>query len=172
MIYVILGYLMIKSLSQYDLKKVLERDVSPFYSPSLGSIQSALKKLEKLGYIEKFSDNETGRKKYIYLITDEGKSYWKDWVQSDYDDSKFEAQLNTRLFFLGLIEKKDRSIVVDKAIGYLDDKIIAFEREAGKDHQYNQNFQDIAHYQLKSLDLGLHTLRQTRIWLQDLKGDL
>ncbi len=45
--YVILGFLMIRALSQYDLMKVLKEEVSPFYKPSLGSLQNALKKLEK-----------------------------------------------------------------------------------------------------------------------------
>lgn len=172
MIYVILGYLFIKSLSQYDLKKILERDVSPFYSPSLGSIQSALKKLEQLGCIEKVANHDTGRKKYMYHITDKGKAYWRSWLVSDYESSKFDAQLNTRLFFLGLVDIDDRLIVVDKAINFLDKKILAFEHEAGKNHAVDKAFEEIARYQLKSLDLGIHTYKETKTWLIALKGDL
>ncbi|WP_025025397.1 PadR family transcriptional regulator [Caldalkalibacillus mannanilyticus] len=59
--FVILGLLMIRQMSQYDIKKILQQKISPFFSPSLGSIQSALKKLMDNGHIELDEVVEGGR---------------------------------------------------------------------------------------------------------------
>ena len=44
--YVILGLLMLQPNSVYGIRKAFEQGISMFYSASLGSIQTAVKRLE------------------------------------------------------------------------------------------------------------------------------
>jgi DNA-binding PadR family transcriptional regulator len=48
---IILGFLQVKDLTAYDIKKAMENSVNYFYSSSFGSINPALKKLEKMNMV-------------------------------------------------------------------------------------------------------------------------
>ncbi len=73
MIYVILGFLMMHGMTKYDIKVGLEKEISPFYAPSYGSINHSIKKLLKEGLISFVEAVEKGRHKKVYSITDTGK---------------------------------------------------------------------------------------------------
>lgn len=172
--YVILGFLMIRDLSQYDLLNALKEKVSPFYQASLGSVQSALKKLEKNGYISLNKTVVNGRSKNIYTITVEGKSYFKVFMLGDIDDHKFEAQTSTRLFFMGSISLDNRKFVVDKVIDYLEITINAYVEG---EQLYNRKvipvaLKEMATYQFKTLNLGIHNLRSSLKWFEEFRQEL
>jgi DNA-binding PadR family transcriptional regulator len=93
--FVILGLLMIRGLSQYDIRKALQQKVSPFYSASLGSIQAALKKLEGNGHIEINEVIENGRGKKIYTINHTGRQYFMDWMLSSIAPNRLDRWNNS-----------------------------------------------------------------------------
>lgn len=106
--FVILGYLMVMSLSQYDIKKTLEQKVSPFYSASLGSIQPALKKLLDKGLITVEKQVHNGRMRNLYTITDEGKAYFRSAMLKEIPERKIESDVFIRMYFLGVLDIEDR----------------------------------------------------------------
>ena len=71
MAYLILGLLMLRSLTIYDIKNTLEKKISPFYSASFGSIQTAVKKLLANQYVGFTQKVEHGRNKKEFFITPE-----------------------------------------------------------------------------------------------------
>lgn len=169
--YVILGFLMIRSLTQYDMLVALSKKVSPFYSASMGSIQSTLKKLERGGYIEVVKTEEKGRRKNIYSVNETGRLHFIKWMMGDYEPHKFDVQLNTRLFFLGHLSFDDRKVVFDKAIDFVGAILKAYGTE--KSLHENQIIQSAhAHYQLKTLDLAICNLKSTLEWLRFEKESL
>ena len=154
MIYVILGFLLLRELSQYDLLKALKQEVSPFYQASLGSVQSALKKLEKEGYVTVNKTVVNGRAKNIYKINDEGKKFFEQFMLGEINPNKFEAEVGTRLFFLGHLGMKERFIVVDKVISHLESLIKAYEEGAVlyKKQSFDPAYADVVKYQFKTLE--------------------
>ena len=69
MAFLILGLLMIRSLTVYDIKTILEKKISPFYAASYGSIQAAVRKLLKNEHVTFTEKVEKGRNKKVYSIT-------------------------------------------------------------------------------------------------------
>jgi len=172
--FVILGLLMLGNLSQYDILKILEKKVSPFYKASLGSIQSALKKLMKLNQITLHQDEETKRKKNVYVINKEGKENFKIWMMKPINESKIDAEISTKLFFLGLLKAKDQKTIIDMTVSFLERLIDQYE-ESKKEYStihYEKKYQGIVDYQFKTLDLGIYHHKMTLKWFQNLQKEL
>ncbi len=176
MVYVLLGFLCLRACTQYDMLKALKLRVSPFYQPSLGSIQATLKKLLGEGWVT-VEVKETGRKKNIYRITDAGKKAFEDWMLTDTCDenvTKFDAELSTRLFFLGLLKPDERKKVVKSAMDF-NEKLLAEYRKADEGYSksvYPPSFEAVASYQLKTLSLGIHQLASMLDWLRELYQEM
>ena len=166
--YVILGFLMIRDLSQYDLLQALSKNVSPFYKPSLGSIQNALKKLLRQHYILKELQEGSGRKKALYSITPEGTRYLKSWMLTEFSQSKFEAELNTRIFFLGNFDYELKRTVFSHALSYVTSELDAFSREYTRMQSItlNPNIANLAKYQIKTLEMTINQFETLSIWLK------
>lgn len=174
MVYVILGLLMIRRLSQYDIRNVLKQKVSPFFSASLGSIQAALKKLEDQDHIECHEVTENGRRKKIYSITESGTQHFMEWMLSGVAPSRLEQDVTTRLFFLGLIPHADRLIVLNKVIDQLKSSVHEFEAAFVEARQkvIPVHLEEIATYQLKTLELGLYYHQSMLAWFTKLAKEL
>lgn len=165
--FVILGFLMIKSLSQYDLLQALSKEVSPFYQPSLGSIQYGLNKLLKKGCISKSIAHDSKRNKHNYFITKSGIEYFSTWMLSDYNSSKFHMQFNTRLFFLGHLSVQKRIEIMKKTILFVENILQSFRLEEQKINLQviPKTILDLAIYQVKTLKLGIHRYQSMRSWI-------
>lgn len=165
--YVILGFLMIRTLSQYDLLKALSKEVSPFYQPSLGSIQNGLKKLLVKGYISKKIVFDSERKKYNYKITKLGKEYLKEWMLGDYKSSKFDMDFNTKLFFLGHLNIQERILVIRKTKLFVETTLESFYKEEISIQQTmnSETISDIVIYQIKTLEIGIHSHKSILDWI-------
>lgn len=176
MVYVLLGFLYLRALTQYDMLKALKLQVSPFYQPSLGSIQATLKKLLGESWVT-VEVTQGGRKKNTYHITDAGKKAFVDWMLADaYDESvsKLDAELSTRLFFLGLLKPCERKRIVKTAVDF-NEKLLAEYRKA--DDMYSKtvcppSFEEVARFQLKTLSMGIHQLASMLDWLRALYREL
>lgn len=172
--YVLLGFLLLRSLNQYELYQALKNKVSPFYQASLGSIQSSLKKLESGGYVSVAKISDDGRKKNIYTITDEGKIRFQTWMNGDINENKFEAETSTKLFFLGLLSEEERKGVINQIITLLKTTIADYEEaERGyKQRTYEEKYRDVVKYQFKTLSLGMNHYRHTLTWFEELLREM
>lgn len=166
--YVILGLLLMRDLTQYDIKRALEVKPSPFFSASMGSIQAALKKLLEKGYIQIKDQESQGRRKKIYSICDSGRNRFKDWMLENIDNYHFDQIMVTKLFFLGLLSKAERIQFIKIVMNRLDGFISSFESVGENNYQGN----DLAYYQFKTLDLGLLNYQQTRKFFQEMLNEL
>jgi DNA-binding PadR family transcriptional regulator len=176
MIYVLLGLLCLRSLTQYDMLKAMKTPVSPFYQPSLGSIQATLKKMLDFGWISGVSA-DTGRKKTVYSLTDEGREAFEGWMLSGDEGmhlNRFDAELSTRLFFLGVMKPEQRLRIVGAAVRFAEKTLHEYTQadEAYQEMKYPEEFRDIAVFQLKTLALGIHQLASTLGWLKKLYKEL
>lgn len=172
--FVILGLLLLRDLTQYEIKSILERKVSPFYSASLGSIQAALKKLESGGHADRQEVVQGGRRKLVYAISDEGKRHFLDWMKADVPLKQLDKEVTTRLFFLGLLAAEDRVRVVEAVIGTLEAGLRDFEAAgiAAGSFPVPDALTAIAKYQFRTLELGLHFHRSMLSWFQSLLREM
>ncbi len=72
----ILGMLMLKKLTIYEMRKHIEMNFTSMSSSSMGSIQAAIKKLLHHGMVRFDEYVENGVNKKMYEITDAGREYF------------------------------------------------------------------------------------------------
>ncbi|XID95639.1 PadR family transcriptional regulator [Paenibacillaceae bacterium WGS1546] len=172
--FVLLGFLMIRALTQYEMKKTLQRKVSPFYSASLGSIQSALKKLEDGAYIECRETVERGRRKKVYAIAEPGKQRFMSWMTGPIAPNRLEQEMTTRLFFLGLMDPPERLAIVRMIADRLEAELREYDAASAEaaGMAVPDRLRPIADYQLKTLELGIRLHRSSLDWFKGLREQL
>jgi DNA-binding PadR family transcriptional regulator len=166
----ILGLLMIRSLTIYEIKITLERKISPFFAASLGAIQIALKKLLASGSIIFAETIDHGRRKKIYSITTLGKEQFLSWMHSDIPVNKFNNEALLRVFFFGFIPAATRITLLKKFIAQLNEiynEMLDFQQTLTIPNSTAQ-VNTIAAYQLETLDYGIQETMHELHWYQGL----
>lgn len=97
--YVILGLLSHEDLTGYEIKKRMDTSLKYFWGASYGSIYPALGDLVEQGLADKRDGAENKRSKIIYSITEEGRSYLKEWLQLPVDKDELRYETLLKLFF-------------------------------------------------------------------------
>lgn len=167
--YAVLGLLLIKAMTIYELNRAFKQGMSLFYSASYGSLQTAVKKLLEKGYAAYTESVENGRHKKIFSITEEGVKAFYDWMQEDIPMSKLEVTALSKLHFLGLVsDLNERKKVVDRimtAIEAMISELEGYEKEI-KAYQIPESYQTIFFYQAKTLDYGIMAHKAALEWFK------
>ena len=100
--------LLCKAMTVYEIRNYIIKNLTTVCSNSLGSIQTAIKKMLSKGYIEVREYVENGLNKKKYSITDKGLSEYKNWVGTPINLSKMTNMEESKLFFLGVAPKEKR----------------------------------------------------------------
>lgn len=134
----ILGYLSIKPLSGYDLKKLFGISAAYFWPADQAQIYRALKKLVEEGSVEQ-GKKETGKTvdKKIYEITDKGRLHLHDWIVNP-QTSDFISRLPflMQLFFSSSLSREEQLVFLDtqrKINGDLIEQLKANYMKKGKE---------------------------------------
>ena len=106
--YIILSMLLCKAMTVYEIRNYIIKNLTTVCSNSLGSIQTAIKKMLSKGYIEVNEYVENGLNKKKYSITDKGLAEYKKWVGTPINLSKMTNMEESKLFFLGIAPKEKR----------------------------------------------------------------
>lgn len=169
--YVILGFLFFRPMTVYDLNKAFEQGVSLFYSASLGSLQVALKKLLKEGYIDFTEGVENGRRKKVYHLNDSGRTAFFQWFYGEIPSSKLEVGILSRIFFLGHLQSmEERKAFLKTLIERVEVDLGPLKALKASLHQMSipLEFQTTFKYQVSTLDYGIMTHEGALLWLKDL----
>lgn len=120
---VILGMLMKKSSSGYEIKQSLEGLFNYFYQSSYGTIYPTLSRMEQEELITKENVLQEGKpNKNVYTITEFGRAKFNAYMLSPVENDSFKSDFLMRLFF-------------GEYVGY--DKVIAWLYEAQREIQMN-----------------------------------
>ena len=106
---IILGFLMNKRMTGYDLKKAFSLSFSFFSGISYGSIYPALKKMESEGLItmtHQIQDGTPNRK--VYSITDKGKKLFGDSLKEPIRMEPKRDNFLMQLFFFAHLSRAER----------------------------------------------------------------
>lgn len=79
--FIILGLLMDRPMTGYDLKTFFKNSVNFFWSAELSQIYRELSKLEEQGYVTSKVEHQEGRpNKKLYSVTEEGQGGFLKWL--------------------------------------------------------------------------------------------
>ena len=123
----ILGLLMIKHFTVYEIRQVMRQNFSSMCSDSLGSIQAALKKLSQQGAVTYSEYVEKGKMKKEYAITASGRILFLEWLKTPIDMSKNKNMDLGKFLFMGYLPKKEQLQMLDLTIEGLEIEVQEFE---------------------------------------------
>ena len=122
----ILGLLMrYGDMHGYQIKQVIDRQISDFANIKLANLYYHLNKMVKEGLIAGKTAQEGARpKKKVYQITDKGKKEFAEClVKAQFEFLQFEFLFDGVLYFREHINEKEISAVIDKKIDILENLI-------------------------------------------------
>jgi DNA-binding PadR family transcriptional regulator len=197
---ILLGLLMLKACTVYEIKKVIEENFTSISSSSVGSIQVAIKKLIADNMVTFIETRENGKDKKIYDLTDKGKASFFENIAKPmlYKEKNMEL---AKFFFMGFAPKNVRIGLIDAYIFELKieksklEKIassskdkqnavadyVNYLEESGKTDNFKElldseslpdALKDIALFQSAPLELGLAKAEFEIRWFEQFKERL
>lgn len=156
---IILSLLLLKSMTIYEMRAFIQKNLSMICSDSMGSIQSALKKLIEKECITFREYAQKGVLKKEYQITEAGIQQFREWIEVPMNLQKVKNMEEGKFFFLGLAPKEIR---IASLKGYVEslrsdlEKLLQIEEHIGriKDDVIQTNVERIK----KEVDLQHHLL--------------
>lgn len=104
---IILGLLMEKGRTGYEINEVFETIFSHFYSGSYGMIYPTLKKLQNQGLVEKEVIFQNGKpNKNVFTITDKGKIQFYEYLSTSISLERRESEFLVRMYLGEHVEKE------------------------------------------------------------------
>lgn len=166
----ILGLLILKSRTIYEIKNKIDNGMNLMYSGSFGSIQSAVKKLLANNYIVFSEIVENGKYKKVYTITDKGREYFHSWINTPMSAGQSKNPDLPKLYFMGISDKGTRA---DRIQEYIDDlnniyNKLNFIYYQGCEIKAENDMKDILNYQLLSVKYGVDMIHFEIEWYKKL----
>ena len=171
---IILGLLILKCRTIYEIRAKFAENLNLMYSSSTGSIQAALKKLLAQGLIEFFESEENGRRKKVYVITDSGRAEFSKWVNSAFDDAQNKNPELAKLYFMGLSDKTERQRRVQKLIADIEKTHLTLSAlyNDGLALTPSDEYRDLFNYQLMTVKFGKDYTAFQLQWFKELLSDI
>lgn len=173
--YLVLGLLIFKKMTIYELNNSFKKGLSLIYAASYGSLQNAVKKLLKNEWITFEEMVDQGRNKKVYQINQDGIDAFYQWMYGDLSDKKLEVTILSKIYFMGLLKNKaERLELVKKMINQVNK--IKNELSAYEENLNSLDIADehllVARYQFKTLNYGINSHDAALTWLNDLYEDV
>lgn len=117
--YAILGILSYKSLTGYDLKKIIQDSAFMHWSGNNNQIYKALVELLDEGLVtNEVCHQESSPSKKIYTITEEGKAVLREWILCPAELPEFKKTFLIKLAWAGELSAEELSTILS---GYEND---------------------------------------------------
>ncbi|MEX0989907.1 MAG: PadR family transcriptional regulator [Actinomycetota bacterium] len=157
----ILGLLKERTMHGYQLSKRLT-DTLGFWRVSYGSLYPTLRRLEQQGAVEKVFDEEVGRRKNVYRITEQGEKLFLELLEDPGADSGEENRFRVRLAFFKYLGPEARLRLLERRRAYLEERLQTIEASlaGGRDGADT--------YTLALMEHGQDSVEQDIAWLDDL----
>lgn len=177
--YLILGLLMLSPMTGYELRQFIRQNLSLICSDSAGSVQTALAKLGREGYVTAEESTGGGRRKKTYFITEPGRIAFADWVAQPMQAERAKNMELSRLFFLGLAEPDERAEAIRGYIRQMKrmSVILSAIRERFREAQNGplppgRDWEQIFRFQGLTIEYGIAAAEFERGWYTKLLEEL
>ena len=124
----ILGLLMMRRLTVYEIRGIIRQYFQSMCSDSLGSIRAAVNKLLNLEMVTCSEYVERSINKKQYSITDKGRRYFLDWTHTPADIALPKNMELGKFLFMGFVPTKDRLQLLNEIIARLKKTKSDFEK--------------------------------------------
>ena len=125
--YIILGFLLDREMSGYDVKQAIGLSTANFYDASFGSIYPALQRLEAAGLVAVSAGVSGGRFKKLYRISAAGRKRFFAWLEEPPVLHPTRNEHLVKLFFYGRLSAAKAAALLDRLCGLLAGRLAAFE---------------------------------------------
>ena len=145
---ILLGMLLFRRSTIYEIRNYIKNNMKPICSDSTGSIQAGLKKLLDKKYIGYEETIENSKRKKIYYATPLGKDEFLNWIDKPVDAFKNRNMDFGKIFFIGMLPIEKRIRLLEQSIHNLKEEqefynnIKRFSKEE-LDYQLNHTTQRI-----------------------------
>ncbi|HOO72904.1 MAG TPA: PadR family transcriptional regulator [Spirochaetota bacterium] len=146
---IVLGFLMKKRMTGYEIKATMGRSTNFFYNTSFGNIYPTLKKLEQSGLVLCDEEVKNGKLNKSYSITTSGRKIFLQWLSMHSEIAMIRDEALCRVFFFSHLEKKQIEDELNAYILRLSDQIDILKRL-----KKNITFEN-DQWRLKTLDFGI-----------------
>lgn len=162
----ILGLLMIRDFTVYEIQGFLKKGMYLMYSSSMGSIQAAVKKLMTNGYAGCTQKVENGKNKKVYSITSAGRQYFLQWISEPMKAEKMQNIELSKLFFMGFAQKEKREELVQGYIASLEEKLQTLQQVQQSTNQVlvEEPLQEIAFFQHATIQYAIDSAKFELQW--------
>lgn len=159
----ILGLLKERSMHGYQLSKRLTDSLGGFWRVSYGSLYPSLRRLEREGAVEKvFSEEEIGRRKNVYRVTEKGERLFLELLQEAGHESGEENRFRVRLAFFKYLAPETRIRLLEKRRAYLEERLSAIKTSLSATRERFDT------YTLSLMQHGRDSTEQDIAWLDGL----
>ena len=100
--FAVLGFLLLKPMTGYELKAMMDMTIGHFNRASYGGIYPSLKKLARGGYVSMAQSVAGGKIRKTYRPLPAGKKAFRGWLKTPPEITRGPGPLLTKIFFLGL----------------------------------------------------------------------
>lgn len=162
---IILGLLMYRGMTIYEIKTFIQKNLESMCSASAGSLHIAVQKLLEKGFIRV----EEADKKKIYYLLDAGREEFEQWIEQPMDIGKAKNIELSKLFFMGLSKPENRENLIQSYIQELKEekkKLEAIQEQSNqiKPETMETKVRDIFQYQQATLQYGLASVNFEIDW--------
>lgn len=171
---IILGLLSKKDLTVYDIKIAMDKSISNFYSSSFGSINPAMKKLEKEQLISCDERVDKSRLKKVYSITEKGRSAYMDWISQPIQPGRIKDEVLLKVFFLGDARQKEQKSLIRNYIEELTNSKNELEitKQSIEEMKLRPEDREKIKFQVATIQFGIDYIAFKEQWFQHLMNDL
>lgn len=166
---VILGLLLLRPMSLYDLVRAFGAGVSLFYSASAGSIKRALDDLVARGLVDVDEVRPGTRGRKVHRVNAAGRRAFEAWMRSELTEPDAERAALSRLYFLGLLDASERQGVVERIRGRMKADLARLE-DLGREIdgvEVPEELAEVARFQRLTLEWGIASCCGALTWVDE-----
>jgi len=167
---IILGLLLLQSRTIYQLRERIGQGLNLMYSSSMGSIQAAVKKLLRSGYIGCEEMVENGKYKKVYHITHSGREAFLTWVNAPMEQQDIRCPELVKVYFMGFSDRESREASIQSHLAHLKERhcTLALLCAEAEQAAVPEKGREIFRYQLASAQYGRDLYRFNIQWFEAL----
>ena len=171
---IILGLLLLHSRTIYQLRERISQGLNLMYSSSMGSIQAAVKKLLNYDYISYEEVVENGKYKKVYSITESGKLYFFEWINSPLEIQNIRNPELAKIYFMGFSDKKNREANMEEYLSHLTKQYNALRIICEEADRINvpEEQKDIFFYQFETARYGRDFMKFNIEWYTNFLNEM
>lgn len=146
---IVLGFLMEKSMTGYEIKKNMEQSTSFFFNTSFGNIYPTLKKLEEGGHVTGSEEVINGKLNKSYTITESGRYLFMEWLENHSEIGMIRDEALCRIFFFSHLDRDKKEKELVSYIARLSKQIEVLKSIKAR------HINKVDEWKIKSLDFGI-----------------